>query len=493
MCSACGMLSAASSCALRMQAVMEHSVQLADGPLLPLLPPKPSSGSLPPLAPRPSTSPHLPGWTRDAFVVPAAFPRSYRGSTKRPGQPRAPMPPPGPSGRVDPKKAFETLVKPQVEGFGQAVRIDKPDELEEQEQLQIVVNRYRPERPRRQGEEPGLTLVFSHANGFYKEVWEPTLSALVAQLDGNDRSLPVEEIWAIDCINQGESAVLNQDVLGDVFNWADHGRDLINFIISYLDSPSLSTATPPASLTPASLAPASNVPATLLALDNTPFTSPGPSTPVKRTYRNRLIVGVGHSLGGGATAYAASALPSVFSSVIFVDPVLVPPDTTSRSMEALTTGALLRKEQWKTREEAKAGFLKKPFFQAWDKSVLEGYVQHGLKEIEGGVALTCTARDEAITFCDPMAIAARRACARLSLLPTSLPVHFVFADESRSVLSEDMIKYILVKAVPHATSSRVKGAGHLVVHEKPAETAKLIAAFLEKTYSKEARVERAKL
>ncbi|GAA5877563.1 hypothetical protein JCM8547_007732 [Rhodosporidiobolus lusitaniae] len=460
----------------------EHNVTLESGSLLPLLPPKPFSRPLPPLPARSSSSRLLPGWTRVTFVLPAAFPRSYEGSIKPPHAPRAAFPPPDEKGRINPKQTFEALVKPQVDGFKQSVSLEDARELKAQEQLAVVVNRYRPEKQEKREGEKALTLVFSHANGFYKEVWEPTLSSLLDRLETDGKALPVEEVWALDCINQGDSAVLNDEVLGDVFNWADHGRDLLNFIISYIDSPTLSS--PSSSSTPAVLSPASSVPSALFSLDTTP-PPPGLSPPTSRTYRNRLIVAIGHSLGGGATAYASTALPSLFSSVIFVDPVLPTPDIQTRAMEKLTTGALVRREKWKSREEAMKGFTKKPFFAAWDRGVLEGYVEHGLREVSGGVALKMTARNEALTFCDPMAVAARRACARLVSLPPTLPVHFIFADVNRSVLSEDIILHIRNTAVPHATVSRVKGAGHLVVHEKPEETARLIKEVLERTYPRE--------
>lgn len=85
---------------------------------------------------------------------------------------------------------------------------------------------------------------------------------------------------------------------------------------------------------------------------------------------------------------------------------------------------------------------------------------------------------------DPMAVASRRACARLMLIPPSLPAHFIFAEEGRSVLQEDWIEYIRTRAIPHSTASRV-GAGHLVVHEKPEETASRIVDFLETTYPRQ--------
>lgn len=95
-------------------------------------------------------------------------------------------------------------------------------------------------------------------------------------------------------------------------------------------------------------------------------------------------------------AFAATALPSLFSSVIFCDPVL-PPATTLRQTGRLTQGAVVRRETWKNREEAKEGFLKKPFFRAWDSRVLDKYIRYGIKDTPSGeVALKARARDEAV-------------------------------------------------------------------------------------------------
>ena len=59
-------------------------------------------------------------------------------------------------------------------------------------------------------------------------------------------------------------------------------------------------------------------------------------------------------------------------------------------------------------------------------------------------------------------MAARRACTRLEAIPPSLPVHFIFADEGRSVLNEEILGKML-GLVPHATKARVKGAGESFV------------------------------
>jgi len=48
------------------------------------------------------------------------------------------------------------------------------------------------------------------------EVWEPLLTTLLERVEVSGKSLPVDEVWAIDCINQGDAGVLNEPVLGEV-------------------------------------------------------------------------------------------------------------------------------------------------------------------------------------------------------------------------------------------------------------------------------------
>jgi hypothetical protein len=55
------------------------------------------------------------------------------------------------------------------------------------------------------------TLVFAHATGFHKELWEPVLEELYAVSSGTNSK--IRDAWAIDCPNHGESAVLNEETL----------------------------------------------------------------------------------------------------------------------------------------------------------------------------------------------------------------------------------------------------------------------------------------
>ena len=67
-----------------------------------------------------------------------------------------------------------------------------------------------------------VTLLFLHSTSFHKEVYEPTLEELLAivrrKRDTRGHSqesarLRISEIWAIDCPNHGEAAILNYELL----------------------------------------------------------------------------------------------------------------------------------------------------------------------------------------------------------------------------------------------------------------------------------------
>lgn len=95
-------------------------------------------------------------------------------------------------------------------------------------------------------------------------------------------------------------------------------------------------------------------------------------------------------------AFAASAVPSLFAGIVLVDPVVVPLQAGTR-LNPMAGAALSRRDAWSSRDEARAAFLKKDFFRAWDTRILEIYVRFGLREmVGGGVTLTTRKMDEAV-------------------------------------------------------------------------------------------------
>lgn len=153
-------------------AEIERRAVSLDGPLTPLLPAAPSSRQLPPLQLRSSNeSPfgaQRRAWHCDSFIIPAAFPRALHSSRHPVEKKTAGTASAGPPPKVDLPKALLQIYEAQVASSEKQVDVNDREALEAQEQLFVVVNRYSLVNKTRVGKEPGLTLVFAHANGFHK-------------------------------------------------------------------------------------------------------------------------------------------------------------------------------------------------------------------------------------------------------------------------------------------------------------------------------------
>lgn len=269
-------------------------------------------------------------------------------------------------------------------------------------------------------------------------------------------------------INQGDSAILNEDTLGSTFEWSDNGRDILQFILSYLpdgsdqslprtpssppshatgkpfffsskpdpslshwaeergsadkeppptpsvqcvrrvggyitEDPSLSApsktpSSPSANTFRPRVLPYKPLPSCLqdmLALDlskHSSRNSQGKSIAGQNIgrWRNRRIVLIGHSVGAAGMIYAASTFPQLFETLIAVDPTIFPKEFLREPFTlSLTSGAVIRRDRWNSKEEAKVLFQKnKGFFGKWNPDVLNGYVEFGLRDAPDGQGVT---------------------------------------------------------------------------------------------------------
>lgn len=107
-------------------------------------------------------------------------------------------------------------------------------------------------------------------------------------------------------------------------------------------------------------------------------------------------------------ARVAAHCPSLFSSLVFVDPVIIQyAERTGRyvRMDNFVQGALGRRDGWSSKDEALHLFSANPFFATWDPAVLQAYIEHGLTPDsapspgqEGGVKLKTPGIQEALVF-----------------------------------------------------------------------------------------------
>ncbi|RUP50663.1 Alpha/beta hydrolase family-domain-containing protein [Jimgerdemannia flammicorona] len=287
----------------------------------------------------------------------------------------------------------------------------------------LVVNRY--VDPAAKGNST-ICFLFCHANGYHKELWHPIMRRL--RDNSRDKDRYDLELWAFDCRNQGDSAIVNEDVLDDYFSWNDYARDALQVVD------------------------ACNVKLGAVAL-----------------------VGVGHSFGGTALVLAESLRPGTFTSLVSVDPVLFPDFMRPYfpRMNPLAAASKKRRQLWASHDAALASFLQKPFYQRWDPEMVAIYARDGLRRVPSSlteeVTLKCTRDQEQVTFTydqDSFYDA-------FNALPSlAAPVWFMFADKSEVITPQ--MGELIASRPPVASAVFLRDTGHLVPMEKPDEVVRVI-------------------
>ncbi|KAG9319293.1 hypothetical protein KVV02_004482 [Mortierella alpina] len=275
-------------------------------------------------------------------------------------------------------------------------------------------------------------VLFNHANGFHKEMWEPIIARLPSAYPGSP-------MYAFDCRNHGDSAFLNSSVLEKSCKHSHYDKRVFDF--SCVDWLTYAKDT-------------------LSVIDHLAIRKP---------------LGIGHSFGANAILMAEILRPGTFSAIVAIDPTMFPAHFRIQAPlndHPLANLALRRRDHWKNRAEAKAKLLEKPFFRAWDPEVLDIYLEHGMKEVSGkdeslGVTLKCSKFQEAITFAsDGNAI--HDAFERLGEI--NIPV-YIIAGEHSEINTPDLLQMKLEQC-KNGSLDIVKDAGHLFPMEKPVETSR---------------------
>lgn len=179
-----------------------------------------------------------------------------------------------------------------------------------------------------------ITFVGTHANGLPKELYEPLwadLSEKLLALKGRR----IRSIWIADMVNQGQSAILNEQLLGNDPSWFDFSRDLLHLINqNQLDMPS-------------------------------------------------PLVGIGHSVGGAQLAYLSLFHPRLFQALVLIDPTI----QTENPGKAFAAASTFRRDVWSSRSFAREKFAASKFYSTWDRRAFDKWIEYGLKD----VAITNTA------------------------------------------------------------------------------------------------------
>jgi pimeloyl-ACP methyl ester carboxylesterase len=181
--------------------------------------------------------------------------------------------------------------------------------------------------------------------------------------------------------------------------------------------------------------------------------------------RDRIALGLGHSLGGTSILMASARRPELFERSVLVDPVIRPPAGDADNPEAsshvssLAEGARNRREVWPDRAAARDKWRGKDLFTDWDPRALELYLAEGLRDRpDGRVELKCPGAVEAAVF-EAGGAADLWALASKVVTPTLL-LRAAGGNFSASLYEN------LIERMANGTLGVIE-AGHLAVMERP--------------------------
>jgi pimeloyl-ACP methyl ester carboxylesterase len=120
------------------------------------------------------------------------------------------------------------------------------------------------------------------------------------------------------------------------------------------------------------------------------------------------VIGVGHSLGGVLTLFAAAQRPDLFKKIILLDAPLLSSQKRLTVWIAKSVGyfkrsglvkkARTRRTGFDSYDDAKDYFSHKALFKSFHHQIFSDYVQHGLKPCEGGYELAYSSQVESDIF-----------------------------------------------------------------------------------------------
>jgi pimeloyl-ACP methyl ester carboxylesterase len=194
------------------------------------------------------------------------------------------------------------------------------------------------------------------------------------------------------------------------------------------------------------------------------------------------IIGMGHSLGAVTTYIAAAKYPHLFSTIVLIDPSILPRRTLLwfaalrmvglAGNRQLAQSARRRRKTFQGKNEALKRFTSgRGIFSSWSKEFVEAYLECGLLEKDSETAvLKCDPELEAQIFesvpHDVWRYAKQIAC----------PVLAIRGEHSEVFTAESAGR--LKRILPDCELVTVPDAGHFVPMGKPENCARVITDFI---------------
>ena len=182
-------------------------------------------------------------------------------------------------------------------------------------------------------------------------------------------------------------------------------------------------------------------------------------------------VAAGHSMGGHALALAAALEPGAFSSLLLLDPVILPEEAYRGPYPPLDF-VLKRRGRWDSPQHMFDRFRSRSPFDRWDENTLRAYCDYGLN----GTNLACPPAVEASIYANSSAVDAN---IYPELAAIQIPVHLVRSRDPYQYgsFSGSPTNAGLARHFQNGRDTKLEGLSHFIPMEDPALTAELILSL----------------
>ncbi|KAJ7114844.1 Alpha/beta hydrolase family-domain-containing protein [Mycena epipterygia] len=289
----------------------------------------------------------------------------------------------------------------------------------------------------------GLTLIFAHGVGGYKEQWEPMISEIFRLQHSKAPHHRIHEAWALDRQNHGDSALLNKEALstsrpGGVssYEWADA-------IAAFARSSRM---------------------------------------------RGKRLVAISHSAGALATQGRINEGNGPFRHTLCC---------IEKTVMGFSAATKTRRDKWPSREVAYQWMKARYPWRVWDPRMLQALIvlnplleillsehflpqDHGLTETsDGEVTPKCGKHQE--SSCYPDTFAHFDSMKQINRIWRTVPLHIIWGTRNDELIPDSARGSVSDPSKGRGAASviRMKG-GHMLVQENPDYLASTICQVLDK-------------
>lgn len=301
------------------------------------------------------------------------------------------------------------------------------------DKLRIAYRRYKTKTPVPDGVTK-INFIFAHGTGMNKSVWKYHIDQLY-RLSQGSKEWQVDSVVSVDAAGHGDSALLNEGKIGWSCDWRDGGKDLVNVVKHEIEQT-------------------------------------GDFVP-SATVRNVLV---GHSMGGYMVAYAGFLEPSLFDSVVSIEPVLFYDEMfTEFFVHRMKKLGKMLKDEFPSEDAAKQ-FYDKSFYNVLDKRVLADFVGDELYTENGKVKTKSKVPAQLATYMSALYCVYP---GQQALKNMEIPFLHVVGTEAMWN-PPDAVEYIRSAVPPQFIEAAELEGDHLVHGTKVDETVQLIRGFVDR-------------